>query len=99
MKPHDMEWQRLIDAARRAPDQADPKAPYGFATRVAAHAASLRPAGATWLYERMSLRALGVAALVAVVAVATNISPIQQMIEEDATALQQEAVVEMADVS
>lgn len=100
MKPEHNEWQRLIEAARRAPDQNDPKAPYGFATRVAAQAAAVQPvSAATWICERLSLRALGVAALVAVVAVATSINPIQQMIEDEAMALQLDPVTELADVS
>jgi hypothetical protein len=100
MKLERTEWQRLIEAARRAPDQRDPNAPYGFATRIAAQAVALERMPATaWLFERMSLRALGFAALLVVATVATNVSPIKRMIEEDAAALYDDPVIELSDLS
>jgi hypothetical protein len=62
-------WQRLAAAARRAPDERDPAAPYGFAVRVAAQAwaASAEPISFFEHFSlKLSLRALGAAALLAV---------------------------------
>lgn len=68
-------WQRLAAAARRAP-AADETAPYGFATRVAAQAcAAQRPEVS--LLERFSLRALGVACLMAVLGAAFSYSQVE----------------------
>ncbi len=48
-------WQRLAAAARRAPDECDISAPYGFAARVAAQAMSAerRPVS---IFEQFSLK-------------------------------------------
>jgi hypothetical protein len=62
-------WQRLAAAARRAPDDRDLAAPYGFAARVAAQAwaASGEPISFFEHFSlRLSLRALGAACLLAV---------------------------------
>jgi hypothetical protein len=62
-------WQRLAAAARRAPDDRDPAAPYGFAVRVAAQAwaASAEPVSFFEHFSlKLSLRALGAASLLAV---------------------------------
>jgi len=73
MNPSDQKWPRLAAAARRAPDPRDLSAPVGFATRVAALGlARERVVGS--LLERFSFRALGLAALLAVVCVASNYS-------------------------
>ena len=62
MKQTPPEWQRLVAAARRRIDDREVSAPYGFATRVAALAlAAERPVAS--LFERFSLRAMSVAAL------------------------------------
>jgi hypothetical protein len=62
-------WQRLAAAARRAPDDRDTAAPYGFAVRVAAQAwaASAEPIPFFEHFSlKLSLRALGAASLLAV---------------------------------
>jgi hypothetical protein len=62
-------WQRLAASARRAPDGRDTAAPYGFAARVVAQAwaASAEPISFFGHFSlRLSLRALGAAALLAV---------------------------------
>ncbi len=77
--PSDKQWRRLAAAARRPVDERDAAAPYGFATRVAAQAfAAQRPMVAS-LLERFSLRALGVACLLAMVGVAANYSRIADL--------------------
>lgn len=72
MNHNDQAWQKLVSAARRATDDRDTAAPYGFATRVAALAMGRPAEGVGALFERFSWRALAVAALVAVGGVATN---------------------------
>jgi hypothetical protein len=62
-------WQRLAAAARRAPDERDTAAPYGFAVRVAAQAWAASAAPIPFFEHfslKLSLRALGAAALLAV---------------------------------
>ena len=77
MNPDDPKhpWSRLTAAARRAPDTRDTAAPYGFATRVAAQAMAIDRATGS-LFERLSLRALGVACLLALASFAMNYSTI-----------------------
>lgn len=72
MKPSDSldPWRRLVVAARQVPE-AEGGAPFGFATRVAARAMAAEPAPAV-LFARLSWRALGVAAMLAVGCVAIN---------------------------
>ena len=81
MTPPEQQWTRLVAAARRAEDPRDTAAPYGFATRVAARALARAPGS---LLERFSLRALGLAALLAVVCVAANFSTVVGLFREDA---------------
>ena len=81
MSPRDRSWQRLVEAARRAPPQGDESAPYGFSTRVAALAfGRAEPAP---LFGPMALRAAGVACLLALVAVGLNYSAIRGAFEDD----------------
>ena len=73
MNQHDQAWQKLVASARRAQDDRDTAAPYGFATRVAALALSDEQlASARGLFERFSWRALAVAGVLAIGGVATN---------------------------
>lgn len=98
MKTDHNEWLRLVAAARRAPaDSRDTSAPYGFSARVAALAMATpleRPLSA--LFERLSLRAIGVAGLLAAVSVAANLPPVLRMLEEDAIAVQDPVVEVLA---
>ncbi len=66
-------WSRLAAAARRAPDDRDTAAPFGFATRVAALAFAQERKVAS-LFERFALRAVGVSCLLALLSVAVNYS-------------------------
>ena len=43
MTPDEKFWQRLVEAARKAPPAGDEAAPFGFSTRVAALALKRRP--------------------------------------------------------
>lgn len=73
MNPNDPRhpWARLAAAARQVQDERDATAPYGFATRVAALAYS-QPVKAASLFDAFALRALGIAALLALFSVAMN---------------------------
>ncbi|MEO6244732.1 MAG: hypothetical protein ABIQ12_04785 [Opitutaceae bacterium] len=62
-------WMRLNAAARAVRDPRDTAAPFGFATRIVALA---HEHGMVSLLERISLRALGVACLLAIASVAAN---------------------------
>lgn len=87
-------WARLVAAARRAPEERDPHAPYGFATRVVALAlAPEREIKSLW--ERLSLRALGVACLLALVSVAANYSAFANALSEEESATAEDPVAEM----
>jgi len=82
MSNYDQAWQRLAAAARRAPDERDDAAPYGFSTRVAALAmAAGRPKRS--MIEQLSLRAMGIACLLALVAVGTNYSTISHLFDDE----------------
>lgn len=84
MKPVDPAWQKLVAAARTVRDERDTAAPYGFATRVAAlaMAAETQPT-AVALIDRLAWRALGVAALLAMISVASNYSSLMASPDED----------------
>jgi len=76
-------WQRLVAAVRRTRDDRDVTAPYGFATRIAALALTAeRPVIS--VLERLSLRALGIATLLAVLSVTAHFTlPSSPTAEED----------------
>jgi hypothetical protein len=73
MKPtdHDQSLARLTAGARRAPRGTDAAAPFGFSTRVAALAFAAEGPMRS-LLERFSLRAVGVASLLAVASVVVS---------------------------
>jgi hypothetical protein len=74
-------WQRLVEAARRAPDEGGTAAPFGFSTRVAALAFDQRPSPS--VFARLSLRAALVACALAVAAVAFNYAAIVSVFDTD----------------
>ena len=88
MNPSDRRhpWSRLVAAARSAPDERDPAAPFGFSTRVAALALSAPPRSSFSLaFERLSWRALGVACLLMLASVAANYSAITRTSDDEVT--------------
>ena len=95
MNPHDSKWSRLCGTARRAEDTRDAAAPHGFATRVAALALERAPVS---LLERFSLRALGLAALLAVACVAANYSAVAGFFTDDAANVD-DPVAEIVDLA
>ncbi|HZP60290.1 MAG TPA: hypothetical protein VFB27_08185 [Opitutaceae bacterium] len=79
MNTPDPRWERLIAAARQVRDERDTAAPYGFATRVAARAFAAVEPPFSALLARLSWRALGVAALIALASIAVNYSAISSV--------------------
>ena len=71
-------WNRLAAAARTVRDERDATAPYGFATRVTALALAPERMVSS-LVERFALRAVGVAAVLALVSVAANFSTLASL--------------------
>ena len=97
MNPSDQKWPRLAAAARQARDTRDTAAPYGFATRVAALAMAQERLAVS-LLERFSLRALGLAGLLALVCVAANFSTVTSLFRDDA-ATTDDPVAEIVDLA
>lgn len=94
------QWQRLVESARRHSDDRDVSAPYGFATRVAALAfAAERPVVS--LFERLSLRAMGIACLLALAAVAANYSSVRHLFDQPSSPLpvSDDPMAEMVDLA
>jgi len=86
MNRNEHSWQRLVAAARRAPeDGRDESAPYGFATRVAALAMAPESPTQAVFARRLWLRAAGIACLFAVAAVASNYSVIASAFDDEPT--------------
>lgn len=81
MNPSDQKWSRLAAAARSTPDTRDTAAPYGFATRVVARAFAQQHVAS--LLERFSLRALGLAALLALACVAATYSSVAGLLRDE----------------
>ena len=79
-------WHRLTAAARLAPAPETATAPFGFATRVTAQAFAGKPLLPS-LYELFSWRALSMAALIAVVSVAANLSSVLNALRDDSVAV------------
>jgi hypothetical protein len=65
-------WSRLTAAAREVRAERDESAPYGFATRIAALAFAQERSVVASLFDRFALRAVGVAALLALFSVVLN---------------------------
>jgi hypothetical protein len=74
MNHFDQQWQKLTALARQAPEARDVVAPPGFATRVAARAATTAADSPWAVFERFALRGLVVAAVCGVAAIALNYS-------------------------
>ncbi|MBE7537593.1 MAG: hypothetical protein HS122_04200 [Opitutaceae bacterium] len=100
MKPTSREsWSRLVALARRAPcaEPAPVEIPLGFATRVAARALSAMDKGVASLFEPLGLRALGIAAVAALVVMALSFSPVLQNLREETAAVGADPVSVLVD--
>ena len=91
-------WSRLTAAARLARPTEDTAAPYGFATRVAALALAQERVAVS-LIERFSLRALGVACLLALVSALANYSAIANVLSEQESVVADDPVAELDELA
>ena len=91
-------WDKLVSAARRAPADQDSSAPYGFATRVAAQAMASDRTHFS-LFARYSLRALGVASLLAIASVAANYSAIASTFTDEPVVTADDPVAEAINIA
>lgn len=91
-------WERLVAAARNAPLRGDVEAPYGFATRVAALARQAEPMTSS-IFGRYSLRALGIASLLALASVAANYSAITSAFSDEPSVAADDPVSEVVDIA
>jgi hypothetical protein len=97
MKNYEQSWQRLVAAARSAPDNDSENAPYGLAVRVAAQAFAA-PRSNPWnLFEKFAVRGLLAACGLSLVAVALNYSVWNSDREDDVAS--SDPVTEMLDLS
>jgi len=85
-------WEHLVAWARRVPTESDAQPPLGFAARVVALAYEHEKTEPLW--EMFSLRALGLASLIAIAAVAINLSGSQTAVFDDIDVVDQ-AVAEL----
>lgn len=92
MNPNETGWQKLVAVARRQTDDRDTAAPYGFAVRVAALAMSAQPVFTGSQFERFSWRALGFAALLALIGLAASYSTMAQPGSDDGGLFDETAV-------
>jgi hypothetical protein len=76
-------WDRLVAAARNAPDDRSLHAPYGFATRVVALASAAQARPSRSLFEQWSWRAVVVAGTFAAVALTINHSAVRTSLVDD----------------
>lgn len=83
MKHHSTAWQRLVAAARQAPDTRDLAAPYGFATRVAAGAFAVERPSLRTLLNRLSVPALVAALALMIVSILANYPLLRTSAEVD----------------
>jgi hypothetical protein len=96
MNEFDRHWQKLTALARSAPDSRDATAPYGFATRTAARAATM-PAPGPW--AAFALRGLVVAAACGLAAIALNYSDLTSDSADLYSTGTTDSVVELLDIS
>jgi hypothetical protein len=86
MKTHSSPWNRLVAAARLAPaDERDASAPFGFATRVSALGLARVEPTFSALFARISLRALGVCAVLMVLGVTLNLNSVLNAYEAESS--------------
>jgi len=98
MSTFDHQWQKLTALARSAP--VDPTtAPFGFATRVAARAATA-PAESPWAFiEHFALRGLVVAAVFGMASAAFNYSILTSDQTDFYATGATDSIVELLDIS
>ena len=84
MNQFDQQWRKLTSLARQAKNDQDSGAPYGFSTRVVAHAAGLPSDSSSVPFENFALRGLLVAAVCGIAAVAFDYATFVTSTQTDA---------------
>jgi hypothetical protein len=84
MNQFDQQWRKLTSLARQATEAQDSSAPYGFSTRVAAHAAGMPLSSPAVPVENFALRGLLVAAACGVAAIAFDFATFVTSTQTDA---------------
>jgi len=84
MNQFDQQWRKLTSLARQAQDSQDAAAPFGFSTRIAAHAAGMSFDSSSVPFERFALRGLLVAAVCGLAAVAFDYATFVTSTQTDA---------------
>lgn len=92
-------WEKLVSLARQAPASGEGSLamPPGFSTRVVALGLVPAERGLAGLFEPFALRALSIASLVAIVAVALNVTPVMQSIRDEIILASSDPVAELVD--
>jgi len=84
MNQFDQQWRKLTSLARQAKDSRDHSIPYGFSTRVAAHAAGMSFDSTFVPVENFALRGLLVAAVCGIAAMAFDYASFATSTQTDA---------------
>ena len=93
-------WNRLVTAARLAPpDLGDASASSAFATRVVALARAQSEQEFPYVLGRFAWRALGVSALLMIVSVVANFSPVMGELQSESFATVNDPVSGWLDLS
>jgi hypothetical protein len=83
MKTSNSAWQRLVAAARQAPDTGDDDAPYGFSTRLVALAMAAERPTLLSSINRFSWRALSLSLMVMTLSIVTNYSSVTAVADNE----------------
>ncbi|HEY5229210.1 MAG TPA: hypothetical protein VIJ19_11760 [Opitutaceae bacterium] len=99
MNPSDKPWQKLVAAARKAPEPSpsDEAAPFGFSARVAALAFS-QQAPPSSVFARFSLKAAAFACVLALGAVAANYTAIKGAFDDSTQLAGDDPIGEVVDM-
>ena len=84
MNQFDQQWRKLTALARQAHDPREGAVPYGFASRMAAHAGAMPRGFSSLAFGYFALRGLFVAAAFGVAAIAFNYATYATSTQTDA---------------
>jgi len=84
MNQFDQQWRKLTSLARQAEDARGSSAPYGFSTRVVAHAAGMPLNSLSIPFENFAFRGLLVAAVCGMAAIAFDYATFVTSTQTDA---------------
>lgn len=82
MSAENENWDKLVKLARQVPKAAEPEMPLGFATRVVANWPKAAAPSLEAIWEGLSLRFLGVAFAIMIIAVGFSYPTIAATVQE-----------------